>query len=348
MESDLLIEETQSDDGPPQWRELLYITCIFVCITFGTACITLPYTILQASVYGWFPIMIIATAVLLYTCHLIIECMLRKALVTDHERAPFAYLAEQAGGKLGRKAFNIIFFATTVGLAIALIVVAAETLTASIIKFEGINHYNQVRIALVICWLIVTPFMYIGYLKDNIITSVIGFLLAFCTFLIIISNSFIFGHKATKSHITLPKVTVSSFVTAFGTILTSLATLQMLIPSVVTETADKKNPMRACYLCYAICFAIYVFAAFVPYYVFGADLVDSALTTLAIQTHNSRAVYVSIIVAQLMISAHLILAVVLLLNPMSQQLEEFFKVPISKFDNSSFTFDVNVDNYVIQ
>ena len=250
-------------------------------------------------------------------------------------RDPYPYIGEVAVGKGLR---HTITFTLNLQLFLTCVVylLLASELIGSFIKFHigSIDGQGNLRIWLILIALIILPLTWLGTPKDFwFIALAAAGSTALALFLIWIK----YGMIAPKDLTTVKKaeVTWGTFASAFGTFVFGF-TGASLFPTIQSDMKKPEKFGRAAYVGYIGIFLLYVPTALGAYIVLGDKVEPSILRTLSDYDnlyHTSR-VIVSIV--EILFAAHFITGFVLMLNPMLQQLEEFYEVPHSEF--VSYTF----------
>lgn len=245
-------------------------------------------------------------------------------------RDPYPYIGEVAVGKGLRHAItftlNLQLFLTCV-----VYLLLSSEIVSSFITFHvgSIHSQGNLRIWLILITLLILPLTWLGTPKDFWFVALAA---AGSTSIALILIWIKYGLIAPPDLGTVEKaeVTWRTFASAFGTFVFGF-TGASLFPTIQSDMKKPGEFAKAAYLGYIGIFLLYVPTAIGGYIVLGADIQPSILKTLAHYDemhHTSRAI---VSVAELLFAAHFVAGFVLMLNPVLQQLEEFFEMPRSKF-----------------
>lgn len=247
-------------------------------------------------------------------------------------RDPYPYIGEIASGKGLRHAITAILNVQLFLTCVVYLLLASE-IVGSFITFHvgSIHSQGNLRIWLILITLVILPLTWLGTPKDFWFVAVAA---AASTTIALMMIWVKYGLIAPPDLATVKKadVTWATYASAFGTFVFGF-TGASLFPTIQSDMKKPNEFAKAAYLGYIGIFLLYVPTALGGYIVLGGDIQPSILRTLAHydDVHHTSRVIVSVV--ELLFAAHFVSGFVLMLNPMLQQLEEYFEMPHSKFLN---------------
>ena len=303
-------------------------------MSLGSALVTLPFTVIQIGVPGFFFTLTFSSIMLWYTTKLTKDICSRtfeKDKELQNRRDPFAVLVELAYGKSVRRFFIVFFIMTVVATAISNILVAADMLHA-IFPLPSLNNNGQVHLWTVVLAVLFTPLSLLGSMKDYSLPSVIGAGFAFIGFVMIMVITFAKGNTVSSqpSCRGILRPTFMSFMTAFGTIFNAVNGPMLIIPNIVAENDNQTNIGIAILSSYLISYMICLATACLPYFMFGADIQEDIFCSLIAYSSETTWMRVLTYISMGIISISLLLGVLVILNPVMQEIEHAMNSPNSK------------------
>jgi len=314
---------------------VLWIVLLFEAIIIGSGIITLPYTAVQTGLWWWLLIVAVVVLLVVFTLNRLNESVLYALHVSEspeQTRDPFPLLGELVAGKWGRRLITLTFIITSISLSISLLLLLAETMT-SMISIKNWNHSSQVRIWCPIACAVILPVLMLGYVKDNIGVAVMGFLGSFTTLLVVLISSFMmhfeFKTKEFQSEINKPfaPTSFSSVITAIGTVLMVFVQPIILLPNVSVEFHDSRKINAAVVISFVAGIILYIISIFSSYTLLKGAIQPSILSALAVLAKDISSIRILLTFGSVLFMIHLLMSMVLILNPTSQQIEKMTGVP---------------------
>lgn len=312
---------------------------IMISLSFGTAVVILPYSINQLGIVGFVLTLWIAILILLYSSVTVTaSCSMLNTEKCDCEtlRDPFPFLAELAYGKKFRKILVVVMYICNISMAISFLLVSA-TILSDIIKIDIISKVNDIRITVLISIILASPLMYIGLYKDLVSTAYMAVITS------VIAMAFIFGdsvsaHKFYNNgtfHYSdyLANISSDAMFSQYGVLIFALSGPVFVLPNVFTYVEEKGQLQKTVILTHIAIYFLYLLCAFVPYLLFQGQVLPSITETISnvARYHQVSIMFrVIVITVQLLVSCHLILVSVLIMNPIYQMFESYIDIPQGK------------------
>lgn len=288
----------------------------------GSGVLALPNAVANS---GWIGIVLICVLGMLSgICGIVLGrswLILRKDF-TEYQgqvRYPYPALGYHSYGRLGKYVVVFCINATLIGACTVFILLASENLN-SLISFNiaSVSAHNEYRLWLLICVLFVLPLTWLGTPKNfwpvaliAIIATTIG-----CV-LITIKIASDFEGGAPKR-----KITASSFFSAFGAIAFSFGGTATF-PTIQTDMKRPSTFHLAVIFAYLCVLALYLPVSTLGYFAYGDNIHPNVLKNLSSSSPVTKCV-------EALIASHLLFSFVIVINPVSQQLEEWLNVPAGR------------------
>ena len=329
-DKDDLIEDDVGQVHVPT-RGLTVLTCALFIVgeMAGSGVLALPKALVNA---GWSGVglLIICAFVSLYCGIMLGKCWIqvrKKACVDEpFPRDPYPTIGYECYGRLGRGVVEVCLLATLIGVAIVLLLLSAQNIASLVDKHIGTFHTkeNEARAWLLIISVCILPFTYLATPKDMWPFAVIATITTSTACCLIVIKSCIDwpSDLSTVRHV---EVSVDSFFTAFGTISFAFGGAS-LFPSFQADMKEPQKFTTAATSAFLIVLMMYLPSCIFPYIVYGASNNANALQTIKNQGDVGSARYIGV-VAEILITLHLLFSFLIVLNPVSQQFEEFLKWP---------------------
>ncbi|KAK3097482.1 hypothetical protein FSP39_010023, partial [Pinctada imbricata] len=227
---------------------------------------------------------------------------------------PYSILGEKAFGKKGKYLVSFSINFTLFGASTVYLLLASENieeLVEDMFHFDWSFCYWTLLLAAILC-----PLTFFGTPADfwPVGVGATGATALACVLLIIR----IAMDNSPTNHVEHSSVQFTPFFTAFGTIVFAFSGH----PAFPTFLADMKQPRKfkwAVLLGYLVVMFMYLPVATMGYFIYGKRAEDNLLKTV-----TSGGLAYSI---EILITIHLVLGFLILLNPVCQEFEEYLKVP---------------------
>lgn len=314
---------------------LSVLTCALFIVgeMAGSGVLALPKAVVNS---GWSGALLLVVCALasLYCGIILGKCwtQLRKTAAVEEAfpRDPYPTIGYECYGKKGRVIVEICLLTTLTGVSIVCLLLSAQNVASLVDRKLGELHTpeEEARAWLLIIGGLVLPFTYLGTPKDMWPFAVIASLTTSTACVLIIVKSIL---DSPSDLSTVPKfdVTVESFFTAFATIAFAFGGAS-LFPSFQSDMKKPEKFTTSATSAYAIILSLYLPTSILPFVVYGARNDDNVLQTIKNQG-DTGAVKNMAIVAEVLITIHLVFSFVIVLNPVSQQIEEYLKWPNRKY-----------------
>jgi len=310
---------------------LSVLTCALFIVgeMAGSGVLALPRAITNS---GWSGVglLIVCALVSLYCGVMLGKCWMQvreKACVDEpFPRDPYPTIGYECYGRLGRGIVECCLLATLIGVSIVLLLISAQNISSLVDKKIGSvdTPVNEARIWLLIISVCIVPFIYLGTPKNLWPFAVIATATTSIACCLIIIKSCI-DWPSDLNTVPTADVTVDSFFTAFGTISFAFGGAS-LFPSFQADMKEPAKFTRSAISAFLIVLLMYLPTCIFPFIVYGANNKDNALQTIKSQGYKGSVRNIAV-VAEVLITFHLLFSFLIVLNPVSQQFEEFLKWP---------------------
>ena len=285
----------------------------------GAGIVALPKAVANT---GWIGvILIIAIGILSCTCGVVLSkswLILRRDFpeYREHVRYPYAAMGFRTFGKTGKYVVQFCINITLVGYCAVFILLASENLNSLIdLNLTSISAKNEYRVWLVICTAALLPLTWLGTPKHFwpvALCAIISTSVALLLILIKIGVDFDGVAKSSPP-------TTTSFFSAIGVITYSLGGASAF----PTFQCDMKRPSQfnsSIVLAYIVVLVMYLPISILGFLAFGDDVKANVLMNLSSTSGITKC-------ASALVTSHMLLCFVIVLNPVSQQLEEWLNFP---------------------
>lgn len=292
----------------------------------GSGVLALPYAIVFA---GWTGI-----AMLILCCFASGYCGMvlgrswtllreRHRAYRGHVRYPYPAIGEKAYGRWASIAVTVCIQVTLFGVAVVFLILAAGNMSHLIeLKVSG-DSETELRIWLLICFAVLFPLSWLGTPKEFWGIAV-GASLATAVACVMICVCIALDMPEDLKSVEQPTVHFESFFSAFGTILFSFGGASTF-PTIQTDMKRSSRFPVSVVLAYIAVIGMYLPVSILGFVSYGKDIEPNILDVIGHNQHRLSKVTVDIVLA--LITLHLMSSFVIVLNPVSQQFEEFLNIP---------------------
>ena len=285
----------------------------------GAGILALPEAVTNT---GWAGvILIIVMGILSCTCGIVLSkswLILRRdfAEYREHVRYPYPAVGFHTYGKIGKYVVQFCINVTLVGTCTVFVLLASENLNNLIdLNLTSTSAKSEYRVWLVICTAALLPLTWLGTPKNfwpialfaNIATAV-------ALLLIVIKIGVDFDGVAKTS-----PVTTTSFFSAFGAIAFAFGGISAF-PTIQCDMRQQSQFNSSIVLAHIVVVLMYLPISILGFLAFGDDVQTNVIMNLSSTSGITKCVAA-------LVTTHVLLGFVILLNPVSQQLEEWLNVP---------------------
>nr|XP_039264190.1 amino acid transporter AVT1C-like [Styela clava] len=284
------------------------MAAVFIIGTLcGSGVLAIPQAIVDG---GWIamPLLVICGLVSAFT-----GTLLGKSWIILRERYPeyeanrvtdpYPTIAFRAAGKVGEYATRVCLYGSLFGGGTVFLLLISDNTTNLLQSMGGIRFYPCYMMMIVFC--ILTPLSWIGTPKDFWYAGLIAAATTTIGALLIVAGIVQDAPEHVESY--RPEPTASSFFNSFGVIVYAFGGASCF----PTIQVDMKNPKVVIFL--------YFPAGAAGYFVFGNDMKPNVLSALSPG-------WISYTI-NILITSHLLMAFVIISNPVTQEIEGFLNIP---------------------
>lgn len=230
-----------------------------------------------------------------------------------HVVDPYPVMGEKTYGKIGRNIVNVVMNVYNYGSAVVYMVLAAgniETLMSKVTDDISLCYW------LMILAVLLAPVICLGTPKDF---WPIGVGATFTTGLacILIMAQSLYDRDPNKP-VHHSATDVKKFSASFGTMVFAVSGHSVL-PTIINDMKNKAELSKAALLGYGIVLTMYLPTAIVGYAVYGKDINENVIKSV----HPGPSIYI----VEVLVTLHLLLGFIILMNPVCQQFEAKLGVP---------------------
>ncbi|XP_072165258.1 uncharacterized protein [Diadema setosum] len=284
----------------------------------GTGVLALPRAVVDTGWIGLFLIAVAAcmlgyTGIILGRCWTIVKERFPEKY-GGHTRYPYPAIGSEAFGKVGRYSVRFCVIFTMFGASVVFLLLAADNMHSLVGKSLNFCQWPPIIAACLmpLCWL--------GTPKDFWIVATGASMSTGLAALLLVVQSVIEIPAEPPNH-TSP--TVISFLTAFGTIVFAFGG-HGAFPTIQHDMRDPRRFYLSICLGYCTTFLIYIPVAAAGYFVFGDKFIELNTDNI-LYVISKGAIHT---VVTVMIMMHLVLSFVICINPVFQEIEEAFCIPL--------------------
>ncbi|TKR87047.1 hypothetical protein L596_011520 [Steinernema carpocapsae] len=285
----------------------------------GAGFVALPTALVQAQFWPGLFLVILTSLIGAYCAYVLGESwvILQKRWpdYRQHCRKPYAEMGFRAMGSEIKTIVSVCISATQFGVTVVYLLLCAKNIHDSVAAFSGYN-FNFCLVILILA-LLLLPVTYLKSPEDFWWTVILAMVSsAVAAILICVGGAK--DYETCHSHRKLPdfyftqySLGLSIFICAFGG--------HAAFPTIQHDMRKPSEFKKSVALAFSMLHMLYLPVGTIGYIVYGDALRDSVIN--AIQT-----VWIQQAL-NILITAHCILAMTCVLNPLNQEAEEFFDVP---------------------
>lgn len=312
---------------------------ILLSVSFGTGVLVIPYTVRELGALHFVALLLLGTIFLCFCAQLLsksVHLLTANLQTPELLRDPYPSVGELACGDVLRKLVILFLYLTAISGCIGFVLLVATILKDLLPIGSGFTHNNTIRIWSAVIVTCITPIMYLGTYSDMKIPTLVALTTSSISFMSIMINCFlarfVYDIKPDHSVIDVHKKK-GQFLLSLGTMIFVSMGAAFSVPNIVVISSNPHQlgrPILATYICL---FFIYLFGGLVPYYTLG-EYVTPSITTTFYEIIRIRKVgflfkFLTITV-QVLMMMHLLMASLLVLNPVYLHMEEYLAVPYGK------------------
>lgn len=317
---------------------------IMVGSTIGSGILIMPNIIRQLGVIYWLAVLFIILLIQLFVTYIInksvTHVMDQTDDVTEIIREPYQAIAEKCGGIRLRR-FSVFFmYFCNIFFSLSLFLLAANIL-ATFVPIGEFGISTRTRIWMTIIIIVVTPIMYLGTysnLKVPAITATVSSLLsALCIIVNSFLNLFLYRDTTARESVAKEALTRGEVFLTVGTILFTTLGTSLVMPNITVLSTNPKQVSRPIIGSICVIGLCLTLMGLIPYYAFDGIVSPSILTTFEhVIRYNKEVIAFSSLtmVVELLMFIHLMMAAILVLNPVFLHLEEFLSIPLGEYPSS--------------
>lgn len=298
------------------------LTAVFIVgMMAGSGILALPMSIVQGG-YAAIPMLIICGLISTYTGMVLGNCwsivrarnpLYRTSVVSD----PYPVIAYEAAGKLGRILCRISVISSLFGAGVVYLLLISGNMSNIIRNLSSSNLPACYWIIIVAA--VLTPFTWLGTPKDFWLTAFLAAATTTIAAVFIVVDLGMIGVQ-TKEH---KSPNFIEFFTSFGTILYAYGG-STCFPTLQVDMKEPKKFSWSVYFGLGATLFLYLPVSLAGFFILGDDMQKSnILDELSQEKYLSWIVYPALILMTL----HLLMAFIIIINPVSQDLEGLLGTP---------------------
>ncbi|KHN87090.1 Lysine histidine transporter 1 [Toxocara canis] len=317
MESSTTSVTNHQNDRGLHWL----VTALFLVGDLaGGGLVTLPTAMMQSDFYSGLAFTFLMTAVVIYTAYLLgqswVMLQRRWPEYRDHCRKPYPEMGARAMGPLMKLVVTICIDITQFGIAVVYVLLSSKNIHDFLEAFF-VTDFSFCYVVLVmgVCLL---PVTFLKSPKDFWAVVVVGMVTTACAVvLILIGSALDYGTCAPEMGENVKFVPTNYFL-ALGTLLFAYGG-HAAFPTIQHDMRKPYHFTRSIFLTFGIITLLYTPVCVMGYITYGNSLQSSIINS--IQTIGIQQAI------NILITAHCILTLTIVFNPLNQDIEELFDVP---------------------
>ncbi|GMT26158.1 hypothetical protein PFISCL1PPCAC_17455, partial [Pristionchus fissidentatus] len=297
-----------------------FVTGLFVvgCLA-GGGIVALPTALIQTTPYLGVAILLAMAAIVTFTSYilgrswnLLIDCWPE---YKDYTRKPYPEIGFRAAGPRMRAIVSLVCITSQFGIGVVYLLLSSKNIKDAAKAFLDIDlSFCVVVLIVAVCLL---PFTFLRSPVDFWWVIVFAMLTtAGAIVLILVGAATDYG--ACSPHRSLPDLKPSNIFLALGTFLFSFCG-HASFPTIQHDMRKPTDFTKSTYLAFGITTLMYIVTGVAGFLAYGDSLrssVINSIQTIAIQQ-----------AINLLITVHLVLTLIMAINPVNQEMEELFRVP---------------------
>ncbi|XP_042887944.1 amino acid transporter AVT1D-like [Penaeus japonicus] len=293
---------------------LLFTSFFLVAQVAGLGVLALPWAVAQT---GWGGMGLLAGSCLVVgfsACHLGHSWIILEERWPEYQRAcrkPYPAMAYRTLGMFGWHLVNIVQCVTLFGVSTVTILLSAQLL-ASVL--ETVLPQLTVCSWIIACGCALVPLSWLGSPKDFWQASVLAMIAVIAAIVVVIVKVVVEAPGFNPDH---PAPTFSSFFLGFGTIMFSYGGA-VTFPTIQNDMSDRSKFPVAVMIAFAALMVLYLPVAALGYLEFG----NSVEVNILLSVHG-----VAVQVTRVLMLVNNAFTYILVVNPLSQSLEEALGLP---------------------
>lgn len=306
----------------------------------GSGILALPNAI---SGTGWIGVCVLTTMCImaLYCGVMLGQCwlLIRDKVDEEHVRNPYPLIGQFAAGSMGKYLVEFCVIAGLFGSSVVYLLLSSQQVS-SLVTLEfgsAVDSWNpfhssegQFRMWVLICGSTLIPLTWFSSPKEMWLVPCFSSLCIIVASTIIVTRTSLSIMRYGVAAVSARKdITVKSFFKSFGTIAFSYGGA-IVFP---TFQADMNQPPKFIYsafLGFLFVYLLYLPVSVLPYIAYGSNIQDNILETLNALPGTGKGL---VIAGEILVTFHLLFGIIILNNPISQQIEHHLNTNQSKFSS---------------
>ncbi|CAD5220290.1 unnamed protein product [Bursaphelenchus okinawaensis] len=318
--SDNTTTTSEDDNALPPAGLGWFITALFILgAVVGGGLVALPVATVNTNLYFSIIFIVFMASMATYTAHVLGQCwtILQKRWpkYTDHCRKPYPEIARRALGKKWKTAISLCVDITQFGVAVVYLLLAAKNIRDLILMYiQKDISYCYVVLIVAICFL---PFTFLKSPQDFWAAVVVGMFTSSISAVLITVGS-ISDYDTCNPERQLPPTDITNYFLAVGTYMFSYCN-HGAFPTIQHDMKKPGDFTKSVSTAFFFTSIIYITVSVVGYLTYGDSMKHSVISSLQIDWIQQT--------VNILITSHCILTLTIVLNPLNQELEDFFNVP---------------------
>ncbi|KAL1117319.1 hypothetical protein AAG570_004645 [Ranatra chinensis] len=286
----------------------------------GSGVLALPKAVVDCGWIGMVVLIVLALNAFYGATRLGICWQIVEERYPEHRgatRNPYPTIGYRAVGNWGRLLVSGCIQITLFGAGVAYLLLASQIVQDLMRSlFPSVTFCSWY----VLFAVIITPPMWLGSPKDFWFVGIGALLTTAIACVLIFTQMVMEGLQATQEHAVVPHHphTFIDFFIAFGIILFAFGGASTF-PTIQNDMIDRAKFSKSAMIGFSVILCLYVPVALIGYIVYGDDVNANVVLSL------SRGPLVSL--ANLLMALHLVMAFLIVINPVALELENIFDVP---------------------
>ncbi|CAD5220294.1 unnamed protein product [Bursaphelenchus okinawaensis] len=297
-----------------------FVTALFMLgALVGGGLVTLPLATVRTNIYVSIFFIVLMGLMSIYSAHVLGLCWImlmdRWPKYRQHCRKPYPEIATRAGGKFWKFAVSVCVDVTQFGTAVVYLLLSAKNIRDIILIYTSTEiSYCYVVLIVAACFLPCTmlrsPQDFWGAVIMGMATSAIS--------AVLITASGFLDYSTCGPVRELPPTMVTNYFLAVGTYMFSFCG-HAAFPTIQHDMKKPTDFTKSAATAFTTMICLYIPVSLVGYLTYGDSMKSSIIGSIQITWIQQ--------IVNIAITCHCILSLTITMNPLNQEIEDFFKVP---------------------
>uniref|UniRef100_A0A0N5AEM6 Aa_trans domain-containing protein n=1 Tax=Syphacia muris TaxID=451379 RepID=A0A0N5AEM6_9BILA len=298
-----------------------WLITVFIVIgeIAGGGIVALPNAVISAGAYFGFGMLVAFALMAGYTAVQIGECwsiMQEKwPIYRKHQRQPYAEMGFRASGNQLRFSITIVSNFSLFGTTVVLILLAAKNMSSFLSVFLDLEI--SICYLILIVGIVLIPLTFFKSPKDFWIIIVFAMIATAIAVVLIVIGSIHDAPYCKSVAVVAPSSSVQGIFHAFGTLIFAYGG-HGCFPTIAHDMRSPYRFRRTAICAFAATFILYLLVSWLGYSIYGNSVRESVILSIQVVWIQQA--------INIVIALHVFLSITIMINPINQEIEEYFKI----------------------